>query len=92
METLFWLEVESGKSSRKLILDKTISRWLKAAKYADAFDVHLVFTFLPMPWVRDAARLAFMDVPAHTAVIVADWSKGNFGKLPYPKWGEVVFE
>ena len=92
VETLFWLEVESGKSSRKLLLDKTISRWLKASAYANAFDVHLVFTFLAMPWVRDVARLAFMDVPSHTAVIVADWSKGNFGQLPFPKWGEVVFE
>ena len=45
-----------------------------------------------MPWVREAARLAFADVPSHSAVIVADWSRNNFGQLPYPKWGEVVFE
>lgn len=92
VETLFWLEVESGKSSGKLILDKTVSRWLKATGYAKAVGVHLVFVFLAMPWVRDAARLAFSDVPAHSAVVVADWSKSNFGQLPYSKWGEVVFE
>lgn len=92
VETLFWLEVESGKSSRKLILDKTVSRWLKATAYAKAVGVHLVFVFLAMPWVREAARLAFSDVPAHSAVVVADWSKSNFGQLPYSKWGEVVFE
>ena len=92
VETWFWLEVESGKSSRKLILDKTVTRWLKAMEYTKAVGVHLVFVFLAMPWVREAARLAFVDVPAHTAVVVADWSRDNFGRLPYPKWGEVVFE
>lgn len=89
-ETLFWLEVESGHSSKNLILDKTTVRWLKAAGYADAVGVHLVFVLLAMPWVRDAARLAFMDVPKTSAVIVADWSRQNFGHLPFPKWGEVV--
>jgi hypothetical protein len=92
VETLFWLEVESGKSSRKLILDKTVTRWLKATGYARAVGVHLVFVFLAMPWVREAARLAFTDVPPHSAVVVADWSRSNFGQLPYSKWGEVVFE
>jgi len=92
VETLFWLEVESGKSSRKLILDKTVTRWLKATAYSKAVGVHLVFVFLAMPWVRDAARLAFADVPSHSAVVIADWSKSNFGKLPFSKWGEVVFE
>jgi hypothetical protein len=92
VETLFWMEVESGKSSKRLILEKTIRRWRRAVTYANYVDVHLVFAFLGMPWVRDAARLAFMDIPKSCAVVVADWSKGNFGQLPYPKWGEVVFE
>jgi len=92
LETLFWLEVESGKSSRNLILDKTTVRWLKATGYAEVVGVHLVFVFLAMPWVRDAARLAFMDVPKTSAVIVADWSRHNFGQLPFPKWGEAVVE
>jgi hypothetical protein len=91
-ETLFWLEVESGHSSRNLILDKTTVRWLKATGYAEAVGVHLVFVFLAMPWVREAARLAFIDVPKTSAVIVADWSRHNFGQLPYPKWGEVVVQ
>jgi hypothetical protein len=92
VETLFWLEVESGKSSRHIILDKTTVRWLKATGYAEAVGLHLIFVFLAMPWVRDAARLAFMDVPSTCAVIVADWSRHNFGQLPFPKWGEVVVE
>ena len=92
IETLFWLEVESGHSSKNLILDKTTVRWLKAAGYAEVVGVQLVFVFLAMPWVRDAARFAFIDVPRNSAVIVADWSKQNYGQLPFPKWGEVVME
>ena len=91
-ETLFWLEVESGKSSKHLILDKTTVRWLKADGYADAVGVRLVFVLLAMPWVRDVARLSFMDVSKTCAVIVADWSRQNFGHLPFPKWGEAVIE
>jgi len=45
-----------------------------------------------MPWVRDAARLAFMDVPKTGAVMVADWSRHNFGKPSFPNWGQVVVE
>ncbi len=91
-ETLFWLEVESGHSSKNLILEKTTIRWLKASGYAEAVGVRLIFVFLAMPWVRNAARLAFIDVPSTSAVIVADWSRQSFGQLPFPKWGEVVFE
>ena len=92
VETLFWMEVESGHCSRKLIMEKTTNRWLKSVAYAEAVGVHLVFVFLGMPWVRDAARRAFMNVPRTCAVIIADWSRDNFGRLPFPKWGEVVFE
>jgi hypothetical protein len=92
VETLFWMEVESGKSSRQLLLEKTVKRWEKAVQYANYVDMYLVFAFLGMPWVQNAARLAFMDVPKNCAVVITDWSKANFGQLPYPKWGEVTFE
>lgn len=91
-ETLFWLEVESGHSSKNLILEKTTMRWLKATGYAEAVGLRLIFVFLAMPWVRDAARLAFLDVPKTSAVVVADWSRQKFGQLPFPKWGEAVVE
>jgi len=92
VETLFWLEVESGNSSRRLILDKTGNRWWKATVYSEAVGINLVFVILAMPWVRDAARPAFTDVPPHAAVVLAGWKKKNFGQLPFTKWGEVVFE
>ena len=91
-ETLFWLEVESGYSSAKYIDNQTTWRWVKAKKYAEAVGVQLVFVLLGSLWVRQAVRIAFMDVPPTCAVIIAGTKRGNFGKLPYPKWGEVVAE
>lgn len=92
METLFWMEVESGAASRQVILDKTRSRWQKAVIYANHVGVSLIFVFMGMPWVRNAARMAFMNVPHTCAVIIADWTKKGYGNMPYPKWGEVVLE
>jgi hypothetical protein len=92
VETLFWLEVESGRFSRKRMLEKTTVRWLKAKGYADAADIHLIFVLLGMPWVREAVRTALTDVPRNCAVIISSWHRLNFGKLPYPKWGEAVVE
>jgi hypothetical protein len=91
-EASYWLEVESGKSSKNLILAKTTFRWLKATGYAEAIGLNLIFVFLAMPCVRDAAQQVFMDVPKASAVVVADWSRQKFGQLPFPKWGEVVTE
>ena len=92
VETLFWLEAESGRFSRKRMLEKTIVRWKKAKSYAEAAHVHLIFVVLGMPWVREAVREAFTDVPGNCAVIISSWHRLNFGKLPYSKWGELVIE
>ena len=92
VETLFWLEVESGRFTRNRLVEKTAVRWRKAKGYADAVGMHLIFALLGMPWVREAARIAFMDVPGNCAVIISSWNRLDFGELPYPKWGEVVVE
>jgi hypothetical protein len=65
---------------------------MKAQGYADAVGVHLIFTLLGMPWVREAARRAFTEIPRNCAVIISSWHRLNFGNLPYPKWGEAVVE
>jgi hypothetical protein len=90
IETLFWMEVESGTASRQEIVDQTLARWQKATSYASYVGVNLIFSLLGMPWVRNAARMAFTEVPDSCAVIIADWTRSSFGKMPYPKWGEVV--
>jgi hypothetical protein len=91
-ETLFWLEVESGISSAQYMLEQTTYRWARAKKYAEVVGVQLVFVLLGSEWVRQAVRISFIDVPQTCAVIVASTKRRTFGKLPYPKWGEVTVE
>lgn len=88
-ETLFWLEVESGHSAGDLIMKKTARRLLLAGDYAKSMKLRLVFAFLGMPWVRSAARLSFVGIPEHVAVVVGDWQQ--FGVLPAPQWGRARF-
>jgi hypothetical protein len=90
VETLFWLEVESGSVASWCIEERTSIRWERATNYAQAAGVHLVFVLLGQPWVQEAARRAFKDVPPTCAAIVSSWNRLDFGRLPFPKWGEVV--
>lgn len=83
-ETLFWLEVESGGTSGRKIMERSAKRFQKAILYAKENDVHLIFVLLGKPWAGKAARLAFTGVPEDVAVVVEDWKK--FGKLPVPRW------
>ncbi|MEJ2710642.1 MAG: helix-turn-helix transcriptional regulator [Anaerolineales bacterium] len=84
-ETLFWLEVESGKFSREALKHKMSRRFERAWLYARCFSLPLVFALLAPPWVRRAVVKVFVSVPYEAAVILADWK--GFGDLPIPKWG-----
>ena len=88
-ETLFWLEVEGGGTSGRVIMQRSAKRFRKAILYADDNNLHLVFALLAKPWAGRAARLAFVGVPEKVAVVVADWK--GFGFLPIPQWGRAVF-
>lgn len=87
-ETLFWLEVESGHSSRREIQDKIARRVRIATEYATEMNVNLVFGVLGMRWVGESAAMAFAGLlRPWTAAIVGRWS--SFGRLPLPQWGQV---
>ena len=45
-----------------------------------------------MPAVRDYIPMAFLDIDPNAAVILADWGKADFGKLPLVRWGRVTME
>jgi hypothetical protein len=36
--------------------------------------------------------MAFLDIDPNAAVILADWGKADFGKLPLVRWGRVTME
>jgi hypothetical protein len=86
-ETLFWLEVESGHSTREEIRRKIRRRFVLAGEYAKEKKIGLVFALLGREWVCDAARPAFVDTPHHVAVTLGDWRNENH--LPFTEWGRV---
>ena len=86
-ETLFWLEVDSGHSSRQKIQKEMSRRLFLATAYAESLKVRLVFVLLAMPWVQEAARTALVGIPDYVAVVTSDWNK--FGRLPVVEWGKV---
>ena len=86
-ETLFWLEVESGHSSREVIQKKMARRLGQATAYTHSLNVRLVFVLLAMPWVQEAARSALAGIPDTVAVVTSDWKE--FGWLPVVEWGKV---
>ena len=88
-ETLFWLEVESGPLGSEETVAKLLRRLRTASRYPNQMDMKLVFAVLTLQWVRDAIKMAFLDIDPNMAVIFGD-SKESFGKLPSVKWGRVA--
>jgi len=86
-ETLFWLEVESGNSSSRVLRNKTLWRVNQALVYARGFQLRLVFALLGSPWVRREVVQVFHNLPDDIAVVLEDWKA--FGELPVPEWRKV---
>jgi hypothetical protein len=86
-ETLFWLEVESGHSSREVLRKKLSRRLWQACAYTQSLNVRLVFVLLAMPWVQEAARPVLAGIPDTVAVVTGNWNE--FGRLPVVEWGKV---
>lgn len=85
IETLFWLEVETGNGSRGKIKDKTVWRLSQAMEYARQFNNRLVFVVLGLPWVGKVVRQLAPALPEYAGVVVGDW--GSPGALPLVRWG-----
>jgi hypothetical protein len=87
LETLFWLEVDSGHGSREEIRKKTRRRFAQAVNYSAEKELGLVFALLGRDWVCEAARPAFVGLPNKVAVTMGNWQE--FGRLPLTEWGRV---
>ncbi len=84
-EMLFWLEVDSGHSSRKT-MKANYERRLKIA-YTHSYDwrIPIVFCIMGPPWVVDCFRWCIPGMYPGVAVIGHDWRE--FGKLPMYELG-----
>ena len=87
LETLFWLEVESGHRSTSKLIQVINRRLNQAEAYAKSMRVHLAFVLLAMPWVQNAAGEALVGIQEHAAIVTGDWRE--FGHLPIPEWGKL---
>ncbi len=87
-ETLFWLEVDSGQSSKEALVKKLLRRLNTAVVYARSFDLLVVIAVLGPPRTLKVVQQGLGKTPHDTAVVVAPWTK--FGELPVPVWGNLT--
>jgi len=87
VETLAWLEIEIGKKSRRDLVKNIVSRFLLSKKFAEWFEIRIIFVVLAQPWVlRTLAKNGSFIVTENDALIFENWR--NFGNLPEPIFGE----
>lgn len=85
-ETLFWLEVDSGHSSRRTMEANYRRRLQLAYNHAAEWRIPIVFCIMGSPWVVDAFRWCIPPISDTVAVIGHDWR--DFGSLPMYQAGE----
>jgi len=88
-ETLFWLEVESGHSSRQVMALQYSRRLDLAIEHIRKRGVDVVFCLMGPPWVVKAFRWMlrgpYFFRQKHFAIIGHDWR--DFGHLPVSESG-----
>jgi len=87
LETLAWLEVESGKKSRKQTIRDIMYRYDRACSIAEAYDLQTVFVVLAQPWVlRSLQKGIRFSIPSNMAIVFENWR--NAGYLCRPVFGD----
>ena len=90
-EMLFWLEVDSGHSSRK-VMERNYSRRLQNAYlHAKRLGIPIVFCIMGPPWVVEFFPVCIPTLPPNLAVIGQDWRA--FGDLPvyeFQRWNSGI--
>lgn len=92
-EILFWLEVDTGHSSKKTIRTNYERRLRLAYEHSKVWGTAIVFCILGPRWVVDEFRYCIPRIDPNVAVIGHDWRE--FGVLPvyeFGKWREDLEE
>jgi len=84
-EILFWLEVDSGHSSRKVMKENYTRRLRLAYSHAREWGIPIVFCILGPPWVVECFPYCIPPLDPKVAVIGHDWRE--FGRLPVYEFG-----
>jgi hypothetical protein len=88
-EILFWLEVDSGHSSKKTMQTNYEGRLRLAYEHSREWGIPIVFCILGPRWMVDEFRYFIPHIDSSIAVIGHDWRE--FGVLPeyeFGKWRE----
>lgn len=84
-EILFWLEVDSGHSSEKVMSRNYFHRLQNAYQHANRLGISIVFCIMGPPWAVKAFSWHLPPLPPNMAVIGQDWRA--FGKLSFYETG-----
>jgi hypothetical protein len=88
VETLVWMEVETGHHSGIEHAKQIEDRYWQAKGVIERHSVRLIFVFLAMPWVlRESARYARFQLTQSTAVIFDHWK--DYDHLAKPIFNEL---
>ncbi|MBI5294597.1 MAG: hypothetical protein HY869_03910 [Chloroflexi bacterium] len=85
-EALFWLEVDSGHSSRQIMQRNYRDRVWNAYLHAKEWGIPIVFCIMGPPWVVDEFPFCISQTFSNLALIGHDWR--DFGSLPVYGIGE----
>lgn len=86
-EILFWLEVDSGHSSRSAMERNYLRRLQNAYLHSKRLGIPIVFCIMGPPWVVEFFPQCIPALPPCLAVIGQDWRA--FGELPvyeFQRW------
>ena len=84
-EMLFWLEVDSGHSSKKIMQANYERRLRLAYEHSREWGIPIVFCLMGPRWVVDEFRYCVPSIDPSVAVIGHDWRE--FGVLPEYEFG-----
>mgnify|MGYP001375898802 CR=1 FL=1 len=79
-ETLFWLEVDSGHSSKEIMERNYHGRVWNAYLHAKKWEMPIVFCVMGPPWVVEEFPFCISRTMPNLAMIGHDWRE--FGMLP----------
>ncbi|MFZ5857179.1 MAG: hypothetical protein ACOYZ6_10125 [Chloroflexota bacterium] len=92
-ETIFWLEVDSGHSSKKIMERNYRGRIWNAYDHAKEWGIPIVFCVMGPPWVVEEFPFSISRVLPNLAMIGHDWRE--FGRLPdyeVGRWHEDLYQ
>ncbi len=84
-EILFWLEVDSGHSSKKVMRCNYSHRFQNAYQHAKRLGISIVFCIMGPPWVVRFFPSCIPYLYPNMTIIGQDWRA--FGKLPFYETG-----